>query len=80
MSNKSDITDDTKPVLFNNKEEFYAAKYPIAFIRGMWDGVQFGYVPDFESEELTAWAVGLQYIKRGGSVFQGEGYLNDLAR
>ena len=37
---------------------------PHAFVRGQYDAMQFGYIPDnYSSQELEAWAVGFTYGK-----------------
>ena len=45
-----------------------------AFLRGYWDSVQFGYVPDYDTAELQVWAAGLQW----GNAGKGEPSVEDF--
>jgi hypothetical protein len=37
---------------------------PHAFIRGQYDAMQFGYIPDdYSDQELSAWSIGYSYGK-----------------
>ena len=74
--NTTDTTPD--PITFNDRERHYAQMFQAAFTRGMWDGVRFGYVPNYDGEELLAWSAGLSFVNRGGSVSHGEEYIADL--
>ena len=37
----------------------------IAFERGFWDSVQFGYVPDYNKNEMKNWTMGYAWGKAG---------------